>query len=65
VNIIGARKLVLERMEEFEYMARLNQGDSNDKQALAASKAYHHAATALAMLAGRMLVEGIEQEEVE
>ena len=63
MNMITAREHALALMSDFAYMSRLNQGDSNDKQALAAAKAYHHASTALATLAGRMLVEGIEQEE--
>jgi len=64
MNMIGARKKVLDLMEQFEYMSRLNTGDSNDKQATAAAKAYHHASVALAALAGRMMIEGIEQDDI-
>ena len=64
MNMVGARQKVLDLMEQFEYMSRLNTGDSDDKQAMAAAKAYHHASIALATLAGRMMIEGIEQEDI-
>lgn len=63
MNMIEARQKVLDLMEQFEYMSRLNTGDSNDKQATAAAKAYHHASIALAILTKQMMTEGIEQVE--
>lgn len=62
MNMITARENVLALAHQFEYLAALNTVDSNDKQAEAAANAYNNAASALATLAGRMLVEGIEQE---
>ena len=63
--MIEARDRVLEMAERFRYMSRLNTVDRNDRQAMAASHAYGHAANALAGLGERMMSEGIEQEEIE
>lgn len=62
-DLLAVRTECLKLMDQFEYLSRLNSHDLDDRQAVAASLAYQRAAVAFATLAGRVLVEGIEQEE--
>lgn len=62
-DLLALRTECLKLMDQFEYLSRLNSHDLEDKQAVAASLAYQRASTAFATMAGRLLVEGIEQEE--